>query len=183
MIFSRNILQKRRYFSNYVAPAIEIYTDGSCINSGKPNVKGGIGVFFPNSEYRNVSEAYDMKTYIHPPTTRRCELVAIHQALIIHSIFFPGLRCQIFTDSHYAIMCLVSYIHVWENNGWKKTNKQPVLNKDLLVPLNQIYKQNKSAVNIIYVKANPNNWTKHSLNNNVVDALAKRGTMKYEITP
>jgi ribonuclease HI len=177
MILSRNIFQHRRYFSNYVAPAIEIYTDGSCVNSGKPNAKGGIGVFFPNGEYRNISEAYDMKTLIYPPTSQRCKLVAIQQALAIHSIFFTGLRCHIFTESEYAIRCLINYKHVWDTNGLRKTNRQPILNQDLLLSMNQVYKQNKESVSLICVNARRNSLTKHLVNVNVADALAKRWTV------
>ena len=177
MILSRNIFQHRRYFSNYVAPAIEIYTDGSCVNSGNPNAKGGIGVFFPNGEYRNISEAYDMKTLIDPPTSQRGKLVAIQRALAIHSVFFPGLRCNIFTESDYAIRCLIDYRHSWETNRLRKTNRQLVLNQDLLLHMNQLYKQNKESVSLVCVKARRNSWTKHLVNINVADALAKRWTV------
>lgn len=33
-----------------------VYTDGSCINNGKPNAKAGIGIFFDINDPRNISK-------------------------------------------------------------------------------------------------------------------------------
>jgi ribonuclease HI len=35
---------------------MHIFTDGSCINNGKKNSKGGIGVFFGDNDTKNVSQ-------------------------------------------------------------------------------------------------------------------------------
>lgn len=37
---------------------LEIYTDGSCRNNGKTNATGAIAVYFPNSEYQNITKRY-----------------------------------------------------------------------------------------------------------------------------
>jgi ribonuclease HI len=165
-----------RQLSTYVPPTfLDIYTDGSCVNNGKIWAKGGIGVFFPNNEYKNLSEAYSTKTMIYPPTSQRCELVAIHKALAIHTDHFSNLRCRIYTDSDYAIRCLISYSDVWNNNGWKKTNGEQVRNLDLLKPMISLYKMNSKNISLIFVKAHTGAWTTQALNNNVADALARRG--------
>lgn len=33
-----------------IADAIPVYTDGSCINNGKPNAISSIGIYFPTKE-------------------------------------------------------------------------------------------------------------------------------------
>ena len=49
----------RRFFS------IKIYTDGSCVNNGKPYARGAFGIYFPNHEHMNVSKTYPLTI---PPT-------------------------------------------------------------------------------------------------------------------
>ena len=41
--------QPKKYTSNTIVPEIVIYTDGACINNGKPNAKAGWGIYI--SEY------------------------------------------------------------------------------------------------------------------------------------
>lgn len=174
---SRAFQLKRGLTTLHLQPTIDIYTDGSCIDNGKIYAKGGIGVFFPNNEFQNVSKSYDINRWIFPPTSQRCELVAIYEALKIHSDHFSNMRCRIYTDSDYAIRCLISYGEIWRYNGWKKTNGQYVKNIDLLKPLLNIYQQNSENIRLIFVKAHTNARTSQALNNNIADALAKRGTI------
>lgn len=154
---------------------LDIYTDGSCVDNGHIYAKGGLGVFFPNNDHPSLSEAYNTKSLIYPPTNQRCELVAIQKAMVIHSNYFADMKCRIHTDSDYAIRCLITYGEIWKMNGWKKTNGQDVRNVDLLKPMVSLYKKNKDNISLIFVKAHTGAWTTHSLNNNVADALAKRG--------
>ena len=154
---------------------LDIYTDGSCVDNGRIYAKGGLGVFFPNNDHPSLSEAYNTKSLIYPPTNQRCELVAIQKAMVIHSNYFADMKCRIHTDSDDAIRCLITYGELWMLNGWKKTNGQDVRNVDLLKPMISLYKKNKINISLIFVKAHTGAWSTHSLNNNVADALAKRG--------
>jgi ribonuclease HI len=72
---------------------------------------------------------------------------------------------------------LVTYGDVWKRNGWKKTNGESVRNIDLLEPLISLYQKNKHSVSLNFVKAHTGERTQHATNNNVADALAKRGTV------
>jgi ribonuclease HI len=179
MILQRQIINiSRRGFSTFVPPTyLDIYTDGSCIDNGKQYAKGGIGVYFPNNEYHNISEPYMLGIWKNPPTSQRCELVAIHKALTIHMAHFSDMRCRIYTDSDYAIRCLISYGDVWKYNGWKKTNGRPVMNVDVLKPMLNLYKQGNGNISLIFVKSHTNARTICALNNNIADSLAKRGTI------
>lgn len=168
----------KRCLSTIIYPSsLDIYTDGSCVDNGKVYARGGIGVYFPHNEHKNLSQMYDMSKWIFPPTSQRCELVAIYEALTIHDRLFSDRRCRVYTDSDYAIRCLISYGNIWSYNGWKKTNGQPVKNIDLLNPMVQLYKKNSENIRLVFVKAHTNARTIQSMNNNVADALAKRGTI------
>jgi len=182
--FTYKINNLRRLLStNSYSRVLDIYTDGSCIDNGTKYAKGGIGVYFPNSEYYNLSEPYDVSEYNYPATSQRCELVAIHKALQIHFINFSYMKCRIYTDSEYAIQCMVSYGNVWRKNGWKKTNGQQVKNIDLLEPLINQYKKNSDKINLVYVRAHTNERTTQALNNSIADALAKRGVIQHTVYP
>ena len=57
-----------------------IYTDGSCINNGKPDAKAGIGIFFSDDDERNLSEPLDSSM---KQTNNTAELYAIIKAIKI----------------------------------------------------------------------------------------------------
>ena len=54
-----------------------VYTDGSAINNGKSNARGGIGVYFADRDKRNSSEPFFLK----PITNIRVELYAVIRAI------------------------------------------------------------------------------------------------------
>ena len=60
------------------APEINVYTDGACVNNGKPDARAGFGVWFGENDPRNVSESFT-----GPQTNNRAELLAIIRALTI----------------------------------------------------------------------------------------------------
>jgi len=37
----------------------------------------------------------------------------------------------LFTDSTYVLKGITEWIHGWKKRGWKKSDKKPVVNKDL----------------------------------------------------
>ena len=57
---------------------IVVYTDGACVNNGKPDARAGYGVYFGEGDKRNVSESYK-----GPQTNNVAELLAIIRALTI----------------------------------------------------------------------------------------------------
>lgn len=93
---------------------INIFTDGSCINNGKKNSKGGIGVFFGDNDSRNISERLNCDKI----TNQVAELTAISRALDI-VINYKDI-VYIYTDSSYCINIFVNWIKGWEKNNWKK---------------------------------------------------------------
>ena len=57
---------------------IVVYTDGACVNNGKPDARAGYGVYFGKGDERNVSERYK-----GPQTNNVAEILAIIRALTI----------------------------------------------------------------------------------------------------
>jgi ribonuclease HI len=150
---------------------IQIYTDGSCLGNGHKDARGGIGIYFPNGEYPNISERFTNR-----PTNQRCELTAIFKSIIIcHEELLAGSKIVIHTDSEYSIKCLKEYCKKWSLNGWVKADKSPVENIDIIEPLYALYSKFWRTIQIEHVRAHTGNSDIHSKNNEIVDTLAKKG--------
>lgn len=142
---------------------IEVFTDGS-FSSSTPNV-GGIGIHFPNKEFKDISQAFFEK-----PTSQRAELLAVLTAIqtIRQSL---SQSILIYSDSRYTIMACTEWVTKWKKNGWKTAKNEPVLNQDLLKPLSEILKD----VSFQHVAAHTNNKDWVSCGNDQADRLAKLG--------
>lgn len=110
---------------------INIYTDGACIKNGKKNSIGGIGVYFPNSDYPNISKKITFNI-----TNNRAELLAIIEAL---RIVKNEDNVIIFTDSEYSFKGILKF------NGRFK-------NKDLFDIIDNLIKDRKGKTSFRYVK-------------------------------
>ncbi|MBI3909377.1 MAG: ribonuclease HI [Armatimonadetes bacterium] len=93
---------------------IDLYTDGACPGNGKgPCRTMGIGIVARAGAWER-----EWSLSLGPGTNQKAELLAIREALLrIKDRSFASVR--VFTDSEYAIGCLVK--------GWKvKVNKELV---------------------------------------------------------
>ena len=153
---------------------LHIYANGSCINNGKLFARGGIGLYFPNSEYENLSVAYPMKKLFLPPTNQRCDLLAVNYSLLIHWLYFRDTPCVIHTNSEYAVKSLTIYCNTWLQNGWKKVNNDDVKNKDLLQPMHVLFAKNKN-IDFHIVKDSGTLFDRNSLNHRIAHAFAWKG--------
>jgi ribonuclease HI len=150
---------------------ILIYTDGSCLGNGHKDARGGIGIYFPNGEFGNVSERF-----YNRPTNQRCELTAIYKSfLICINDLEAGSKIVLYTDSEYSIKCLKEYCKKWSINGWIKADRSPVENTDIIEPLYALYTKFWRSIQIEHVRAHTGNTDIHSKNNDIVDTLAKKG--------
>jgi ribonuclease HI len=115
-----------------VIERVEVFTDGSTINNGKKNASGGVGVFFYDDSFKNISERYNSNNV----TNQKCEILAIIKGLqVIKSKFgrhSKKINILIHTDSEYCIKCMNSYIKNWIRNNWKLRNGNNVKNRNLL---------------------------------------------------
>lgn len=106
---------------------VEIFTDGAC--SGNPGA-GGWGVLFRYGDCEKELSGGTTQT-----TNNRMELTAVIMAL--RQLKEP-CTVTLCTDSRYVMDGVTKYLQSWQNNGWRKSNRKPVLNTDLwqeLIPL------------------------------------------------
>lgn len=99
-----------------------IYTDGAC--SGNPG-PGGWGVLMQFGNKEKTLKGGEENT-----TNNRMELMAAIKALEAIKPEFKG-EITLWTDSTYVLKGITEWIHGWKKRGWKKSDKKPVINKDL----------------------------------------------------
>ena len=99
-----------------------IYTDGAC--SGNPG-PGGWGVLMQFGNKEKTLKGGEENT-----TNNRMELMAAIKALEAIKPEFKG-KITLWTDSTYVLKGITEWIHGWKKRGWKKSDKKPVINKDL----------------------------------------------------
>jgi len=99
-----------------------IYTDGAC--SGNPG-PGGWGVLMQFGDKEKTLKGGETET-----TNNRMEMMAAIKAL---EAIKPGYKgtVTLWTDSTYVLKGITEWIHGWKKRGWKKSDKKPVINKDL----------------------------------------------------
>jgi len=153
-----------------VDKTIYVYTDGSCINNGKPYAKAGIGVFFGVNDPRNVSERIEGKQ-----SNNTAELKAIIRAIhLLDTNISLGHKIIIYSDSDYSIKCATTYGRKMHNLNWKK----PIPNRDLVKRLYKLYNK-YSNVELKHIRAHTGKQDKHSIGNDWADRLAN-GCMQVE---
>lgn len=105
--------------------AILVYTDGGC--HGNPGAGGWGCVVIADEDVRELSggEAHT--------TNNRMELTAAIMALtaIANTPRFAARAVVVYSDSQYVRNGISSWIHGWKKNGWRTSQKKPVLNQAL----------------------------------------------------
>lgn len=99
-----------------------VYTDGGCINNPGP---GGYGVVIEDTgEYRELSGGYRLTT------NNRMEMMASIVAL--QELAKMKRPICLFSDSSYLVNGMSKgWAKRWREGGWKKSNGEPAVNKDL----------------------------------------------------
>ena len=155
---------------------IHVYTDGSLVRKGK-QVFCGYGIYFPNSEYKSVS-----RKFTHEPiTNNRAELYAILKTIILCNKVnlqrkldkkFPVKKVIIYSDSEYS----VKTFNIWYQN-WQKSGKE-YLNKDIIDEVANAIESVNFKVEFKHVRAHTGKTDPHSIANDIVDQLAKKGAFR-----
>ncbi len=159
-------------FNNIVTnnKSIICFTDGSCIHNGKKYAKGAWGVIFP--DYPNYDLGDKLKDGIIP-TNNRAEytalIMALKQADKIDNTNTHTLI--VYSDSELLIKSMTKWIKSWKLNKWRKSDGQPVLNKDLLLILDDLFSKRHIVMKHVRSHTNSNTW--ESKMNDKVDLLAK----------
>lgn len=104
---------------------IDVYTDGSSTDASQQGGPTGVGIVFRSREgYRELGEPSGEGNNI------TAELDAIRLAL--ETIDDRDRPVRLYTDSEYAVNALTDWIDNWRNNGWEKSNGDPVSNQGRL---------------------------------------------------
>lgn len=162
---------------------IIIFTDGAVPNNQHAgNRKGGVGVFFGDNDNRNIS--FSLKeSPTNKVTNQVCELLACIKALkvIVMTEKIKEVNLYIHTDSMYVINSITKWAKKWEQNNWKKADKKPILNQELIKKL--YYLSINMNVTYNHVKAHKTEPSKYSqeyynwYGNYMADKLAVQATL------
>lgn len=157
---------------------ITAYTDGSLIRKGK-DVYCGYGVYFLNDVYKSIS-----RKFTHEPiTNNRAELYAILKAIIITNIIDNKRKLgnlsrinklTIYSDSEYSVKTYNEWLP-----KWLKTKKE-YMNADIIDETMEHMKNASFKIVLIHIRAHTGKNDPHSLANQIVDDLAKKGAMRKE---
>ena len=106
---------------------VTIYTDGSA--RGNPDGPGGYGVILQYVDTKGVLHESTRSAGFKKTTNNRMELMGVIVGL--ESLNRP-CDVEVISDSKYVIDAFnQNWIYNWLKNGWRKSDKKPVLNKDL----------------------------------------------------
>lgn len=150
-----------------------IFTDGS-LRRKLNNTLVGYGIYFPNSEYNNISGKVGV-TDIH-----YAEIYAINYALhMIKNDINKYDKIKFFTDSHHCINKIDKwYNHYINGNSDKMHTKKgnDIKNKNILIEIFNIISINRNKFDFVHVKSHTGQSDFNSFNNKIVDKLAKYAT-------
>ena len=111
---------------------VTIYTDGAC--SGNPG-PGGWGCVLIYGD--NIKE---LSGYVPETTNNRMEITAVIEGL---KALKESCSVDLYTDSKYVLEGATKWLAGWQEKGWRRADKKPVLNVDLWQQLSELLAQHK----------------------------------------
>jgi len=106
---------------------VTIFTDGACI--GNPGPGGFAAVLLSGDRRKEISGGFRLTT------NNRMEILAVVEALRAINKK-KRFKIKLYSDSSLVVNSINKrWIHSWQQNDWKKSDKKPVLNKDLWIQL------------------------------------------------
>ncbi|EKJ68917.1 hypothetical protein FPSE_10894 [Fusarium pseudograminearum CS3096] len=116
-----------------------LYTDGSCLNNGQSDARGGWSVSFGTDDPHLGSSAVSGRLEEMGPfgdrekaTSNRAELRAVIAALRLSDWKKEGFTSVVIaTDSTYVLSGATKWAKAWVSNRWRLHDGTPVKNKDL----------------------------------------------------
>lgn len=146
------------------------FTDGSTINNGAKDAKGGFATVWPFHPESNYSQ------HLPNSTNNKAEYSAIIHAIKQADELDPTKTKTliIYTDSMLLINSMTKWISGWKRNEWKKSDGKPVLNQDLIKTIDELSKTRK--VSYKHVRAHTNSQTWEAIHNDKADKMAKAAT-------
>jgi ribonuclease HI len=102
--------------------------------------------------------------------------MALIEAQTIADVIDPKQEkpLYVYTDSELLINSITKWLSGWKKNDWKKSNRKPVLNQDLLKKIDS----NPRPLIFKHVRAHTGRKDWESIYNNEADRLAREGLGK-----
>ncbi len=151
-----------------------IYCDGCCLGNGAAGARAGYGVHIADAYGEEVYSAKQRLSAEEAQTNQRAELQALHHALKwVDS--HPGVAFEIYTDSRYAMDCVVKWAPTWESAGWRKSDNKPALHADVIQECLRLYRAHGDRVRLCHVEAHTGRDDPRSRGNAVADRYAREG--------
>lgn len=170
-----------------------IFVDGSNTDQSKTfkhkeQRRGGIGIFHPESNTQ-IAEPFPLEN----PTNNRSEYWACIRALewVLEITekkgIQSGIKVILYSDSMLVINSMTKWISGWKKKNWRKSDGQPVANKELIIKLDNLISNRLPLTTFVKVKAHqpkPKDQKKLWLwtGNFIADKLADEGRMIAEKT-
>jgi len=159
------LMMKDKIPKKEAEPDYYVYTDGACANNGTEYATSGFGIYFGESDARNISQKI-----LGKQSNNIAELTAIIEAYyIIEKDLTAGKKICIVSDSLYAIRSATTYGKKCSDSGWVKD----IPNKELVKKAFELY-YNNPHVSLMHVAAHTDKTDKHSLGNYGADKLANK---------
>ncbi len=141
--------------------AIEIFTDGACKGNPGP---GGWGALLRQNGTEKTLRGSEAHT-----TNNRMELTAAIEAL---AVLTRPCEVELYTDSQYLRLGMMTWLSQWKKKGWRNASKQPVKNIDLWQRLDALATEHQISWH--WVKGHsghPENERADALANQAIDEL------------
>ncbi len=144
-----------------------VFTDGACSNNGSSRARAGYGVVWPYNRMLDVSKRLQGAEQ----TNNRAEFTALIEAQKIADKIDPTQEkpLYIYTDSELLVNSITKWLPGWKRNNWKKSDKKPVLNQDLLKEIDG----NPRPLVFKHVRAHTGRQDWESIHNDEADRLAR----------
>lgn len=147
--------------------ALVAYCDGSCRKNGQKKSRAGVGVWFGDKSQINVSEPLQGPKQ----TNQRAELMAAIKCIEqVNTHYGKHVDILLMSDSQYTINCITKWIKAWQLNGWRTQSGTEVINYDLIIQLDQLYRSREGKVKLQYVSGHSGDY-----GNDQADKLATAG--------
>lgn len=106
---------------------VEVYTDGGARGNPGPGGFGAVVIFGCHRK--------ELKGAFEHTTNNRMELMA---AIVVLGVFKEPCAITLHSDSKYLVDAMIKgWLAGWKKRGWIKSDKKPVLNRDLWKQLDQ----------------------------------------------
>lgn len=149
-----------------------MYTDGSCLNNGRKNSRGGYAAVFPGHLEFSFARPLPAES---SQTNQTAELTAIAEGLthLKSQTDVSGVVLRICTDSEFSINCLTKWVTGWKKRNWTTADGKPVVHR---IIIERILKELESYAGhqFVHVNSHTGGADEDSKWNDVADQLARK---------